>query len=392
MKPWMKTTGSVSALAILVGALLLPQPETAGQGQALRPIAVRNLEGKAGPGATAELRNALQRSNQFQLVPAPKGVHHVSGKIESGMLLATLESPDGRTLLKQRYRQEDMVQGVRQFADDIVLAVTRKPGIATSQIAYSLKPAAQPQVFLCDFDGDNVRQITRRGINVAPSLSGDGTLLAHVALKQGNLGNLILTDLTSGKSRALLKQPAHGIEAAVSPDGKRIIMSMSPDAGPPDLYVVKLSGLSKKPVRLLETPVAEHSPSWSPDGRRIVFSAAPGPGMPPQLYSIDVDARQPAPTPIATGFASASDPAWSPDGRRIAFVGNDRGRTRIGVHELGAANRSRPLADGRMPAWGADSRHLIYASGNSLSIIDTQTGKANVLVGGGALSGLSWTR
>jgi len=392
MKSWMTSTGSVSVVAILIGALFLPRPETAGQGQPLRPIAVRNLEGKAGPGATAELRNALQRSHQFRLVPAPKGVHHVSGKIESGMLLATLESPDGRTLLKQKYRQDDMVQGVRQFADDIVLAVTRKPGIATSQIAYSLKPSAQPQIFLCDFDGDNVRQITRRGINVAPSLSGDGTLLAHVALKQGNLGNLILTDLTSGKSKALLKQPAHGIEAAISPDGKRIVMSMSLDAGPPDLYTVKLSGLSKKPARVLETPVAEHSPSWSPDGRRIVFSAAPGPGMPPQLYLIDIDARKPSPQPVVTGFASASDPAWSPDGRWIAFVANDRGRTRVCVHELGGANPSRPVADGRMPVWGADSRHLIYSSGNSLSMIDTRTGKANVLVGGGSFAGLSWTR
>lgn len=380
-----------AATTVIFSALLIASP-AAGPGGRPRPIAVRNLEGSNGPGATLELRNALERSNHFQIVPAPEGVPHVSGNVKSGHLLAKLESSDGRTLLKQKYDLGDPVQDVRQFADDIVLALTKQPGIATSQIAFSLNRSGTPQVFLCDFDGDNVRQMTPKGINVAPAISGDGTLLAHVSVEAGNLGKLVVTDLTSGKPKTINRIPAHGIEAVFSPDGKRLAISMSEEGGPPDLYTVKLSGFGARPGVLLETAAAETSPSWSPDGKDLVFAAATAPGL-SQIYRIETGKRKPKPQPIPTGFANASEPSWSPDGRRIAFVTHDRGRSRICVHEVGAGSGARPVADGRTPKWGADSRHLIFTDGHRLSMIDTESGKAAVLIGGsGKIEGLSWTR
>ena len=61
METRLKNTGEVwaFAFAIALHAPIFFAPKAGAQGGGAQPLAIRNLDGKAGPGATLELRNAL---------------------------------------------------------------------------------------------------------------------------------------------------------------------------------------------------------------------------------------------------------------------------------------------------------------------------------------------
>ena len=98
------------------------------------------------------------------------------------------------------------------------------------------------------------------------------------------------------------------------------------------------------------------------------------------------------PQKLATGFGYNTAPSWSPDGKKVAFNTRSGGSFSVAVLDLdGGATRT--VGEGEGPAWGADSRHLIFASGSSLVMLDTQTGTRTTLVGGaGKISEPTWSR
>ena len=60
--------------------------------------------------------------------------------------------------------------------------------------------------------------------------------------------------------------------------------------------------------------------------------------------------------------------------------------------DLGSGN-VHTVASGQGPAWGADSRHLIFADGGSVILLDAQTGQKTTLVSGlGKISEPTWSR
>jgi TolB protein len=51
------------------------------------------------------------------------------------------------------------------------------------------------------------------------------------------------------------------------------------------------------------------------------------------------------------------------------------------------------VTSGEDPAWGADSRHLIFSSGSSIVLFDVQTGRSlPVVTNLGKVSEPSWSR
>ncbi|MCB1080049.1 MAG: PD40 domain-containing protein, partial [Verrucomicrobiae bacterium] len=109
------------------------------------------------------------------------------------------------------------------------------------------------------------------------------------------------------------------------------------------------------------------------------------------LYILDL--RKKTTLPLPTGQSVAIDPNWSPDGALIAFVSVGSGGSRtICLRDL-ASGQTRRLTNGSQPVWGADSRHLLFVSGNGLSMIQIDTGKTwPVIVGAGRAVDPTWTR
>lgn len=379
-------------LALLLGGVVfLSLASGEAQTSGSRPLAVRPIEGQGGSRVTRQVQQLLQHLGPFQVREAG-GVPVVGGSMGEGFFTGTLQASNGDVLFERKYDQGNLERDTRQFADDVIFTLTKRPGIATSQVAFAFSQSGRGnyQIFLCGFDGSQPRQVTNGGSNVAPSISGDGRLLAHVALSPDQkMGTLRVVDLVKGQPIGIQSEPAQRIETAFSPDGKQIAVSMGKEPGPNnDLYLVRLP--RGRPVALTNTPVPETSPSWSPDGKKLVFAAPPAPGR-SDLFILDV--RGKTSTPLPSGYAVAIDPAWSPDGSRIAFVAVEGKKRTICIRNL-ETGRAQRLTSGSQPYWGADSRNLLFVSSNgTLSRIEVDSGRISpVLTGGGRAVDPSWTR
>ncbi len=358
------------------------------------PIAIKKVEGApTGAKATAIIQSALAQSGYFRMVPNPAGIASTEATLSGTGMKGRLLGPDGTKVFERTYTRGNFELDALQFADDIALTLTKFPGIATSQIFFVVTRGSQRHIYVCDYDGRNARPLIGSAeANVAPAVSADGKHVAYSALNRG-LGDLTVFDLASNQTQKLSEKPVFFAQSAWAPDGKSLAVAMAsvPNQNA-DLFLIKLRG-PRKPKAILETPVSESVPSWSPDGNLIVYTAPIGTNQ-TGLFTLKPDAVSPKPVPVPTGFPNASSPSWSPDGNRIAFVSTSpQGGKSVCITFPKGNGKPQKLADGFDPAWGANSRHLVYSTGRELRRLDTGTGKSVTLVRNvGPISEPDWTR
>jgi TolB protein len=346
-------------------------------------IAIGTLAGPDGAQAAKVLQNDLALSGYFNLTSPANAAFVVNGSASGTGLDGRVADHGGQTALARSYSGGTRA-GAHRFADDIIETLTGNKGFASTRIAFVATRTGRKEIYVADYDGSNARQLTSdHNISVNPSLSPDGRRLAYTGYKSG-YADIYLVDLGSGSRERIVKYPGTNSGASFSPDGGRIACTLSKD-GNPELYVTGASGGGAR--RLTHTPGVESSPSWSPDGNEIVYSSDDRGG--PQLFRISSGGG--SGSLIATGFSYCTEPNWSPDGKKIAFSIR-QGGFQIAVHDL-QSGQTRVLCSGQRPAWGADSRHLLYADGGALFLIDAQTGrKTNVLDGLGKITEPTWSR
>ncbi len=381
---------SVLASVFLSGALLhaetTPVITIAKSGSQLN-LALNPLSGADGAAATKVLTDDLTMASAFalQVGPGASATYVARGSAGGGTLQGTLTDRAGATLLSKTYSGSART-AAHEFADDIVLALTKQRGIAGGKIAFIATRSGHKEVYVCDTDGGNLRQLTSDAtISVGPALSPGGRRLAYTSYKAG-YADIYVIDLATGQRQRVVKFPGTNTGAAFSPDGTHLAMSCSKD-GNPELYVTDVNG--GNPRRLTHTPTVESSPTWSPDGSEIMYvSDAAGA---PQLYRISASGG--AGHHVSTGFGYCTEPDWAPDGKQVAFNVREGSGFAIAVLDLGNGTaRIVCGADAQDPGWGADSRHLVYSSGDAINILDVPTGKKTRVIGGlGKVSEPSWS-
>lgn len=95
---------------------------------------------------------------------------------------------------------------------------------------------------------------------------------------------------------------------------------------------------------------------------------------------------------ISTGYSYCTEPNWSPDGKKVAFNVREGGSFQVAILDLQSGS-ARVVASGENPVWGADSRHILFAEGGALYLLDAQTGrKAKILDGLGKITEPTWSR
>ena len=371
------------SLVLLLAAAPLARPQeaptiTITKGDKLS-IAVSGVSGEVGK----VLQNDLVMSGYFKIAPAGTAQFVASGT-GGAALNGKVVDRAGKTILAKTFSGSARRQA-HAFADEIVETITGNRGIAQTKIAFVATKTGRKEIYTCDADGANVIQLTRdNNISVAPSLSPDARALVYTGYKSG-YADVYEIDLGSGARNRIIKFPGTNSGAAYSPDGGRLAVTLSKD-GNPELYVTSSGGGSAR--RLTRTPGVESSPTWSPDGGEIIYSSDDR-GT-PQLYRIAAGGG--SPQLLSTGHGYNTEPNWAPDGRKVAFNVRQGGSFAVAVLDLGS-NQTRTVGDGQDPAWGADSRHLIFASGGALILLDAQTGQRTTLVSGlGRISEPAWSR
>lgn len=344
-------------------------------------VALGSLPADIGP----VLKNDLDLSGWFNLVAPGQGSYEVSGTSGAGGFQGVVKDRAGGVVLSKTYRGPAR-QAAHEFADDIVETLTGNPGIANTRIAFVSTRTGRKEIYIADYDGANVQQITRdNSLSVSPSLSPDGRRLAYTGYQSG-YADIYVINLASGARSRIVKFPGTNSGAAFSPDGGRIACTVSKD-GNPELYVIGVNGSGAR--RLTSTRGVESSPTWSPDGSEIAYSADAGGS--PRLYRISSSGG--TPRVISTGYSYNTEPNWSPDGKKIAF--NIRsGGFAVAVYDIPTGNTRVVSGSGAEdPVWGPDSRHLIYSNGSSLILLDVVTGRTTSIISGlGKVSEPSWSR
>ena len=340
------------------------------------------IAGLAGADAKI-LQDDLQRSGFFSIVPAAGAAFTANGS-GGGALNGTVTDHGGKTVLSKTFSGSARGR-VHAFADEVVETLTGHRGFADTKIAFVGTRSGKKEIYTCDADGSNLVQLTHdNAISVGPSISPDGRRLLYTGYQSG-YADVYEIDLGSGSRNRIMKYPGTNTGAVFSPDGGRIAVTLSKD-GNPELYVTGSGGGGAR--RLTHTSGSESSPTWSADGSEIIYSSDDRGGS--QLYRISASGGSGRAVP--TGRSYCTEPNWSPDGKLVAFNTRGGGGFEVAVTDL-AAGGTRTLGEGNDPVWGADSRHLIFANGGSLILLDAVTGQRTTLVSGvGKVSEPAWSR
>ncbi len=341
------------------------------------------LSGGEGAVATKTLQNDLTLSGFFVLGGA-NAVYTASGTASGGSLQGRVVDHSGGTVLAKTYSGSAR-QNAHRFADDIVETLTGNKGIANSKISFIATRSGHKEVYVADCDGSNVRQMTHDGvISVHPSISPDGRRIAYTGYQSG-YPDVYVIDLTSGARSRVANYPGTNSGASFSPDGDRLALTVSKD-GNPELYTISASGGGAR--RLTRTHGVESGPTWSPNGDEIIYSSDDRGS--PQLYRISAGGG--SGQLISTGHSYCTEPNWSPDGKKVAFNVRGGGEFQIAVLDLGGGG-ARIVGVGQDPAWGPDSRHIIFTEGGALYMLDTLTSRRNKILDGlGKITEPSWSR
>ncbi len=309
-------------------------------------------------------------------------------RLEGNTLVVELRLFDtfkAKLLIGKRYRGDAGEQRaiVRRFCSEVLMALTGNPGFFDSQLAFVSNGNGNKEIYLCDFDGRNVHQLTqKRSITTFPDWSPDGRYLAFTSFVNGpsqiyihNLKNglekhviykgvqispvwsptrfelaasLSITGdqeiyLLTGEGKMikrLTNSRGIGVDISWSPDGKKIAF-VSNRSGKPQIYIQEID--NGRVQRLTFEGNYNTQPSWSPKGGKIAYSSMEGSEI--NIFVIDVEGNNPIQLTYNQGDNEA--PSWSPDGSLIAFSSTREGKSRIYV----------------MTAFGTDQRRLLTLPG-----------------------------
>lgn len=245
------------------------------------------------------------------------------------------------------------------FSEEIIRNLEGTPGIGTSEICFSAGPTGSKEIYVADYDGANVQQVTKHNsISIKPKISPDGNKIAYLSYKD-RYTFLYVFDRMTGLSVPLSKEVGLNIAPAWSPDGGQLAHVLSKD-GNNEIYLRNADGTNLR--RLTRHRAVDTSPVFSPDGNHIAFVSDRGGN--PQIYVMDVTGENAKRLSFQGG--SSYDPAWSPDGKYIAYVAEKRGEG-LEIYVMNAdGSEPRRLTNSQgsneSPSWSPDSRHLIYFS------------------------------
>jgi TolB protein len=365
---------SFSSLTLAFTALWLILPSASAQTQpnitvsGRIDLAANNVTGSNAAAVSKVLQNNLQMTGAFNLTTPDQAALIVKAVADSNSVQGTLSQKDGRILLKETFTG-GWRKATHLFSDAIVEKITGTPGIATSQVTFVSAHSGSKELYTMDLDGANVRQLTQdKSISLGPKFSKQGNQIVYTSWKSG-YPDVWVIDLLNSNRRKVSFYPGVNSGPAFSPNGSQIALTLSKD-GNTELYTIAASGGSAE--RLTRTRGTEASPTWSPDGNTLAYISDDRGS--PQLYTIS-NSLNSAPQRINTSSSYTTEPDWSPDGQKIAYSIQAAGQNQIAFTTLSSGQQTILTSGGanETPSWARNSRHLVFARGGKLHLLDSVT-------------------
>jgi TolB protein len=256
-------------------------------------------------------------------------------------------------------------------ANAVMEALTGRSGMFTSKLAFVCNKTGKKEIYVADFDGQNVRQLTKHGtLAFAPAWSPDGKQLAYsLFTKNGrNVKNIDLYeyDFAKGVATLMTNQKGTNSGAHYSPDGEKIALTMS-FLGNQEIFVLNRS--DRKVTKLTKSFGFDVDPSWSPDGRKLAFVSSRA-GL-PMVYSMNADGSNVKRLTFAGKFNAT--PSWSPDGKKIAFAGWNDGHFDVFLMNADGSSIERLTKDE-----GSNEDTYFSPDGNFIAFSSNRSGQKNI--------------
>ncbi len=272
-------------------------------------------------------------------------------------------------LLGKRYagKIKDQEKIVLRFCSEIIYRLTGRRGVFDSSIAFVSTTSGNKEIFICDFNGRNPRQITRtRALALSPAWSPDGSSIAYTSYKSGR-PTIVIRNLTKDREEVISHKGVNITPRWVP--GTNLIAATLSFEGDEDIYLLTCSGRIEK--RLTNSWGIDVSPSFSSDGKRMAFVSKRS-GT-PQIYVKDLETGDVKRLTYDGNYNT--EPAWSPVGDEIAYSGMKGGGIDIYVIRVfdgRLMQLTQNTGNNESPAWAPDGSLIAFSS--------TRTGKSRIFV------------
>lgn len=270
---------------------------------------------------------------------------------------------NGKDIVGRRYKGEPGLKRnmVHRFADEVVLYLTGKVGCACSKIAFVSDATGHRELYLMDYDGENLLQLTKnKSLVMAPAWSPDGQTLLMTTYHMGDYPALFQMNANGTGFRKIATAGSLSVASSWHPKLPLIAATLNAEANP-EIYTIDLKTNTRR--KLTDSPGVDISPSWSPDGQQIAFCSDRS--AKPQIYIMDADGGNERRLSTEGGYNCSPD--WCPVSDWIAYC-SLRGKFDICALKADGSAQScltEGYGNNEDPSWSPDGRHVIFTSTRS---------------------------
>ena len=325
----------------------------------LKPVDAASLPAGAAPPDQTPNLDAFRALNA-QFVLTGRSQRAGDGRLKTEFRLFDVTT--GEQVAGQQYVTEtaNLRRVAHLLSDAVFTRITGEKGFFDTRVVFvdesGTKDNRRKRLAMMDQDGANLRYLTRGDeLVVTPRFSPSSLDVTYMAFSDDSEPKVLLMNIENSQREVVGNFPGMTFSPRFSPDGQKIIMSLS-EGSSTNLYTMDLR--SRTTTRLTDTSAIDTAPSYSPDGSRICFESDRGGSQ--QIYVMG--AHGGGAKRISFGGGRYSTPVWSPKGDYIAFTKQNSGNFSIGVMKTDGSGE-RILTEGfhnEGPTWAPNGLFLMF--------------------------------